>query len=287
MFINTSYQPRLATKFGKGSRVYRSNSPISDEQIRQVAPSIFATTQHESRSSRYAYLPTVEILAGLRREGFQPFMVAQGGARDEGKREFTKHMLRLRHADALATQEETPEIILINSHDGTTSYQLMAGVYRFVCHNGMICGDTLGEVRVRHQGDIVRNVIDGCIEIVQSVPRVQDEVREFKSLALTEGERGAFARAALAAKYDEGEAPFPAERLLTVRRRDDAPATLWNTLNTVQENVIAGGIGYIQRTEKSVSHRRTREVKGIDQNVRVNRALWVLAEEMRKIKATA
>jgi hypothetical protein len=287
MYIQNAYQPRLATKFGKGSRVYRSNNALTDDQIRTVAPSIFAEGQHESRSSRYSYVPTVEILSGLRREGFEPFMVAQGGARDEGKLGFTKHMLRLRHSSALSVQEETPEIILVNSHDGTTSYQLMAGVYRFVCHNGMICGDTLGEVRVRHQGDIVRNVIDGCISLVSSIPKVQDEVREFKALQLTEGERGAFATAALAAKYDEGEAPFKAEKLLTVRRRDDAPATLWNTLNTVQENVIQGGIGYLQETDRSRSYRRTREVKGIDQNVKVNRALWILAEEMRKIKAAA
>ena len=30
---------------------------------------------------------------------------------------------------------------------------------------------------------------------------------------------------------------------------------------------------------------RTREVAGIDRNVALNRALWVLAEEMRKLKA--
>ena len=30
---------------------------------------------------------------------------------------------------------------------------------------------------------------------------------------------------------------------------------------------------------------RTREVASIDRNVSLNRALWVLAEEMRKLKA--
>jgi len=29
---------------------------------------------------------------------------------------------------------------------------------------------------------------------------------------------------------------------------------------------------------------KTREVKGIDQNIKLNRALWTLAEEMRKLK---
>ena len=30
---------------------------------------------------------------------------------------------------------------------------------------------------------------------------------------------------------------------------------------------------------------RTREVQGIDQHLKLNRALWVLADEMRKLKA--
>src|SRR5690606_40104302 len=50
-----------------------------------------------SRSRRYSYIPTAAVLAELRREGFQPFMVCQTRVRQEGRREHTKHMLRLRH----------------------------------------------------------------------------------------------------------------------------------------------------------------------------------------------
>ena len=32
-------------------------------------------------------------------------------------------------------------------------------------------------------------------------------------------------------------------------------------------------------------HQRTRPVQGIDQNLRLNRALWLLAEGMRQLKA--
>lgn len=98
-----------------------------------------------------------------------------------------------------------------------------------------------------------------------------------------------FGRAARSLRYDEGEAPFQSDKLLTLRRRDDAAPTLWNTLNTVQENVIRGGVGYILRDEagRRLQIRRTREVQGIDQNVKLNRGLWVLAQEMAKLKAAA
>jgi len=83
----------------------------------------------------------------------------------------------------------------------------------------------------------------------------------------------------------EPDSTVKADKLLTTRRHADNGPDMWRTLNRVQENVIRGGIGYVQTTEKSgTSFRRTREVKGIDQTVGINRALWVLAEEMAKIK---
>jgi hypothetical protein len=279
-------------KFGRFARVLRSDRPLTDDQIRQVAPSIFAEQAHGSRSSRYAYIPTSEVLASLRREGFLPFMVTQGGTRDEEKTGFTKHMIRLRHESALTVGvgETFNEVVLVNSHDGTSSYQLMDGMFRLVCSNGMVVGAGSGfdEVRVKHSGDVTSQVIDGCIEILNRLPEVSEQVRDWSGLSLTAGEQGAFARAALALKYEDDEAPITSDKLLTVRRRDDEKPTLWNTLNTVQENVIGGGIGYILRDEQGrrKQARRTGEVRGIDQNVKLNKGLWVLAEEMRKLKAS-
>ena len=91
---------QLASRFRNATGT-RADRPLSDEEIRAVAPSIFAEAAHESRSSRYTYIPTIDVLNGLRREGFQPFMACQTRVRDDGKREHTKHMIRLRHADLL------------------------------------------------------------------------------------------------------------------------------------------------------------------------------------------
>ncbi len=43
-----------------------------------------------------------------------------------------------------------------------------------------------------------------------------------------------------------------------------------------------GGLHGRNRTGRRVT---THPVNGIDQNVKVNRALWVLADEMRKLRA--
>jgi hypothetical protein len=272
---------QLATSF-RNPITLRSERPLSDEQIIQIAPSIFARDKHYSRSSRYAHIPTSVILRGLRNEGFEPFMVCQSRVRDEGKREYTKHMIRLRHTSQV-DGEEANEIILLNSHDGSSSCQMMAGMFRFVCANQMVCGDALHDVRVRHNGNALDAIIDGAYTVLDSFEEVGEQLEEMKSITLNKGEQAAFARAALIIKYDDLEKPSPIteEDLLTPRRFSDRPNDMWRTFSRVQENLIKGGVRGRTKSGRAMT---TRPVTGIDQNVKLNRALWVLAEEMRKLK---
>ena len=128
--LSSRNTPTLAARFGRDTFVIRSESPLAEDQMRRAAPSIFATGKHGSRSDRYTYIPTSEVLRGLQREGFEPFMVAQSKSRIEGKTEFTKHLIRMRHAGHVSAKPEANEIILINSHDGASCYQLLAGAFR-------------------------------------------------------------------------------------------------------------------------------------------------------------
>jgi len=276
---------------GNGAVNHSSRTALSLDDVRRIAPSVFAEQKHDSRSDRYSYIPTSEVLSGLMKEGFRPYALMQGGSRDEEKRGFTKHLIRLRHdSQELAAGGTHNEIVLLNSHDGTSAYRLMAGVFRMVCGNGMVVAESMvDDIRIKHSGDVQGKVIDGCCELLEKLPEVSDSVREMDSLRLTDGERMAFARASLVARYGDDVAPITADQVLTVKRREDAAPTIWNTLNTAQESLIRGGLGYIQHDEagRRKAYRRTREVNGIDQNTHVNRALWALAEEMKKLKTNA
>ena len=163
----------LASRFAPQSPILRSDRPLSDDRIRAVVPSIFADAPHGSRSDRYAYIPTSTVLTKLRQEGFEPFMVCQTRVRNEDRREYTKHLIRLRHASQI-NGDEANEIILLNSHDGTSSYQMLAGMFRFVCHNGLVCGDTTADIRVPHKGDVASQVIEGAYGVLEGFERVQN-----------------------------------------------------------------------------------------------------------------
>jgi hypothetical protein len=274
----------LMSRFSSTRIAIRSSSPLSDDQIMRVAPSIYAEEKHDSRSDRYSYIPTSHILAKLKNEGFMPFFACQTRCRDTSKREHTKHMLRLRHANTIQASEAN-EIVLLNSHDGTSSFQLLSGVFRFVCANGMVCGDVANDVRVAHKGNIVDNVIEGAFRVLDDFEQIDFQRDAMKSLPLSTGEQSLFARAALALRYDENNgtpAPITETQLLTVRRSADQPTDLWTTFNRVQENLLRGGlVGRNANGRKA----KTREVTGIDQNVKLNRALWILTESMRQLKA--
>ncbi len=270
-------------RYGTSSNqsAFRSNEPLTDEQIARYAPSVLATEAHESRGERYAFIPTIEVLNGLRAEGFQPFEVRQTRCRDAGKREHTKHLVRLRHPDAISTQGETPEIVLLNSHDGTSSYQLLAGFFRFVCSNGLIAGDVCNDIRVRHSGNVVGDVIEGSFRVLDNVKQISDRIETYRAITLDDNEQLAFAEAAQQLRWGDSAPLHEAGQVIRPRRFEDRQNNLWSVFNRAQENLIKGGL-----SGRSASGRRTRtrEVGGVTENVKLNRALWTLADHLAKFK---
>ena len=77
------------------------------------------------------------------------------------------------------------------------------------------------------------------------------------------------------------EAPISAHKLLDSRRWEDAGDDLWHVFNRVQENLIRGGQrDFSRRREDGRRYPRTRAIAGLDQNIRLNRELWNLAERV-------
>jgi hypothetical protein len=52
---------------------------------------------------------------------------------------------------------------------------MLPGLFRFVCQNGLVCGETFGEVRVPHKGNVVEKVIEGAYEVLGIFDRVEEK----------------------------------------------------------------------------------------------------------------
>lgn len=275
---------RLATRFGRNSHQISGREALDNETLFRHVPSIFAREAHDSRSERYVYVPTIEIVEGLRREGWFPFFAVQAVPRDGKRMGHAKHMLRLRRDDGIGKQEAA-EVIIVNSHDGTSAYQMFAGVLRFVCTNSMIAGERFEEVRVPHKGGIQEQIIEGVYTVAEDFPRLIDATEGMKDTRLSSDEQRVLAEASLVARYGEDESPVRPDQIIAPRRREDVGQSLWQTFNVIQENLIRGGVdGRRQTSDGRIRRSQTRAINGIDQNVGLNRALWTLAEGMQHLK---
>ncbi|EAY8076935.1 DUF945 domain-containing protein [Salmonella enterica] len=270
---------RLASRFGRINQI-RRDRPLTHEELMQYTPtSVFGEDKHTSRSEKYTYIPTITLLENLRREGFEPFFACQSRVRDPGRRNYTKHMLRLRRAGQI-TGRQVPEIIILNSHSGESSFQLLPGVFRSVCTNSLVCGQSFGEIRVPHRGDIAGKVIEGAYDVLGVFDRVEEKREAMQSLLLPPPAQQALANAALTYRFGEEHQPVAATQILTPRRYEDRKDDLWSVFNRIQENLLKGGLP--GRTAKG-KRSHTRAVNGIDGDVRLNRALWVMAEQMQQV----
>lgn len=265
--------------------------PMTNEQLRALVPSAFAESPHARVSSRYAYIPTIDVIDGLRSAGLVPTFARQSKCRTADRADTTKHMIRFRREDAAAPVVGGiyPEVCLINSHDGSSSYQLSAGLFRLVCLNGLMVGEGHQMIRVRHTGDVVREVIDASYTVVTDAEQSAKQAGEMARIELTRDEQQVFAEAAHQLRFDGGSSPIgeaiQPERFLARRRAADNATDLFTTLNVVQENVIRGGLrGYVREAGRPVRSVTTRAVTGIDQNTALNRALFTLAERMAELK---
>lgn len=266
--------------------MYYSPTPIDLDTAARVAPALFAHAQHESRSDKYTYIPTTRILQGLFDEGFNLHGITQAIPRKgSNKLGHAKHLLRLRKPDAV-DRKEAPEVIIINSHDGSCSYQVLLGLFRFACANGLIVGETFQSIRVLHKGDILQNVIDATYSVVRDFDTLGDTVEKLKSVELTPRDQIEFAHGAIPLRFDE-KTPLTARQVLTTRRSADEGADVWSVFNRVQENLTRGGLTGHNPDNAKRPYARTRQVKGIDQTLKLNRGLWQLADDFANMKLAA
>ena len=259
---------------------------LSEVQLQKLVPSVFATGGSEHVSSRYGFIPTIDVVRGLRDNGFHPVSASQSRTRIEGRDNFVKHVMRFRHESNMELNKVDgmhSEVVLVNSHDGTTSYQLKAGVFRLVCSNGLIVGDETFSRRVKHQGDVVNRVVGAANDIIEIAPISVEKAVEWQGIQLKLEHKAEFARAAMSLKWtadEKDEFPITPRQALEPRRRADEKDDLWTTFNVLQENIIRGGIRY--RTEAG-SRMRTRPVNSVGENIRLNTALWTLTERMAEL----
>ena len=233
-------------------------------------------------SGRYTFVPTARILSGLQELAWMPVEVEEQRIRREARRGFQKHLIRFRRADQMETLDEwNVELVLLNSHDGASAYQLHAGIYRRICSNGLVvASESFEAIRFRHAGLDPDEVVQSSRLIVESIPRLGQCVQRMRERILDSRESLELSANALLLRYPDLEAaPVHPETLLKSRRPEDEGVDLWRTFNRLQENLTRGGVADGRRNVRG-KLRSVRALRGIDSMVTVNKGIWGLAERL-------
>lgn len=249
---------------------------LSLEQVRQRAPAVFAQTAHARMSPRYAFLPSDDLLAGLMSAGFVPVEARQTHTRTASPLH-ARHLVRLRRRfETVQLRGSVPEVVFLNSHDGTSAYQLRMGLFRVVCTNGLVVSHgAFPGYCASHRGNLVDEVIAGALKLSEQFESLAAQVERMEQRRMFKDEQLRFAERALALRFPDpaGRGIQPAQ-LLACRRVEDAGDDLWTVMNRCQEGLLRGGLSHRSANGRLI---RTRRITSLKEDVRLNSQLWDLA----------
>ena len=251
---------------------------MSMGELRRNTPAVFAGNASARTKPTYRFISTAHVLDALGTAGFEPSAAQQTRSRAGSDPTYARHMIRLRRVrESITLLDCIPEICLINAHDGTSAYQLLAGLYRPLCTNGLLCrmGD-FAVIRVPHRTNVIADVVAGALHITAQFYRIGAQVTAMAQRMLKHSEQLDFARAAYEIRWAKVDTRplFCVDKMLEVRRAADGSDSLWHVFNRCQEAAMTGGIVYHSRRQRLV---RTRRIRNIREDVRINTALWAAA----------
>ncbi len=245
------------------------------DQVKQIAPSVFATSAKSDLSDKYVFVPTQDILDNFQREGWDIASVKQ-----TGRGIHSLHEIRLRNGELPKVGDTLVEAIIRNSHNGTSTLSVGAGLYRLVCSNGLTVPTSTAEsFKVRHQKFELDDVKRLTESFAGRLPVIEKSVNRMMEKELSTDEKIDFLRKSAEIRFGTEKVLNELEMigLLTPKRVEDEGNDLWKVFNVVQENFVRGGV---EMSSPKGRKTRTRGLQNILAVNKVNTKLWELAEEM-------
>lgn len=258
--------------------------PLTNEQLKAKAPSLFQDQPYHEVSSKYHFIPTIEIIEQLRAENWYPVTVNEAGVRDLSKNGFQQHYVRFQHfSDLINPNANVVELLLFNSHDRSMSFSISAGVYRYICSNGLIIADSVFDsYKIKHLGERENDVIDAVNKITQIKPKLLDKISKFESITLSKNEKESFLQSALPLRFENHLELDNPNELLKPLRNEDKKDDLYTVLNILQENLLSSKVsGYNKETNRRFT---SKQITSISKDVEINKGLWDIAERIASIK---
>ena len=256
------------------------NTFLTREQIAKAAPAVVNNTPAANVSEKYVHVSTMELIDDMAKLGWGVVDVKQVRSKKEGAANFKKHLVTFRNDDVVIASEDGevvyPQILLSNSHDGLSSFQFRAGLFRLVCTNGLVIStQDFGSMSIRHKGYSFDSLKQTVMGLVETLPVTIETLNKFREVTLTDEQKAEFALAALGIRFGENGAEVTAEEILKPIRKEDEGNDLWVVFNVIQEKMTRGGFKY---KAQSGRNKTARSIKNFNRDIELNEKLFELAE---------
>jgi hypothetical protein len=258
--------------------------PLTNEQLKAKAPSLFQDQPYHEVSSKYHFIPTIDIIEQLRAENWYPVSVNEAGVKNIDKFGFQQHYVRFQHfSDLINPNANVVELLLFNSHDRSKAFTISAGIYRYVCSNGLVISDSVFEsYKIKHLGERENDVINAVANITAIKPKLLSKISKFESITLNQNEKESFLQSALPLRFENHLELDNPNELLTPLRVEDKNDDLYTVLNILQENFLSSKVsGYNKETNRRFT---SKQITFISKDVEINKGLWDIAERIASIK---
>jgi hypothetical protein len=261
-----------------------TRQPLTIEAAIATAPAIGATQPAPppyvgGARSKYVFTPSTDIISTMNSAGFDLVSVSQNPSKNPIRNEFGAHIMRFQTPSlsirSAGADTAKPEVVIINSHDGTKHITVEMGIFRLVCSNGlMIKSQDFGGFRQRHQRITPQSLMERISAHTDTLPSTIDRINGWAGREMSSAERRAFARQAITLRLGEEYSPAESDliSLLEPKREADNSNDVWSVFNVVQENLIRGGFQANERTARGISN------PWVD--MAINQSLWSMAEEL-------
>lgn len=228
-------------------------------------------------SDRYMFIDTRRVINDMRDLGFEVAAFRRPKHRTRAGA-FSLHEVDFRRpADMVPGKAESPRVVFMNSYDGSRRAQIVSGIIRFICSNGLIAGDIMENQKFLHLGDYEEQLLEQIKASGETSARAFAGIDRFKQINVSDKDALDLARKAKAIRYDDKVSlDVDPLTLLQPRRQEDNRKDLWTRWNVLQENLLKGGI---PGRDTLGNIRVTRPLAQIQKSNDLNRNLWTLLEE--------
>lgn len=278
----------------------RDGNHLSIEDIQRNAPAVFTTGHKDTLSSYYGEVDSKHVIEIMRDYGFGVSQAAQKKVRKSSELPFAEHLVAFSRPNPVGFLNDTnalrPEIIMYNSRNGLSSLKLFAGAFRMICSNGMVAGEGM-DFRVRHTMKQVSDLEEAIVSAIRALPVIMDRIDNMRSKTISHETSLEFVKNAASLRWewkkdedlyqpmDNGTyaTDLTVDQLMHNQFRfEDTKNDLWTVFNRTQEKLIRGRVDVISVTDKNRygKVRSSSAVRSIAENVRINRQLWDLAQEV-------